>query len=209
MKILGEKILASILAIIIIFVILFVFCFTKISTIEKNIDLLIEKELDVLSLEAKMSNDFQSQFVLVNTYIVTGDESYKKEYFEMKKESEKNVDLFGTLNGFTNNLQKQTLDWYNQVENAVFSEYIEDIEDVRTNDYVKEFLIPQGETLSSSHIALVNGQQEVLSKVGNDLVSKKDNLVTGLKYLSVFAVIASLIVTFIMARQIRKFNASY
>ena len=206
MKILKEKIITSLLIMIILLVTVIVFPITKINTIEKNLNLFVEKEITLFAAQSKLSNNFQSQLYALNAYSLNPSNSYKKQFFDMKEDSEAYYDLLRSKDAFSRDLITQMETWNKDVVAFVFSEHSQTGEALIST--LRDFIFPEGEKISAMYIEELNFQQEQLNASGEKLLSKFTNLKTALNDLLAFVIIVSSIGCVLLVIKLRRFNAA-
>lgn len=203
MKSLRGKILGGFSVILILFIVLLLYCFSKISTFDQNVKEIVTEEIPLLIYDEVLSKDIQKQIALLRGYVLFGEEDYKNRFFEIKEESE--ISQAKLLSISTSKEAEELVDktkqWNEIVVSDLFPAYESGNEEL-TTEILKGDVTSLGREIDEGFNELALQRQNEIQVFGEELVGMGKNLIKSMIIISIFAILASILVSFILANQI-------
>lgn len=205
MKSLKVKLLLSFSVVLVIFALVSVSTSLFVRDYNKDIEVLVEKDVELLIADEVLAANIQERIALVRGYVLFGDEEYVERFNEVTKESEEYEKKLLSLT--SSEKAKQLID-----ESVQWQNYIEDylIPVVKTGDralsegILKDKVTPMGRSIDEGFKELaLNREKEIIEK-GKQLVSEGATVTIVNLVVAAIGIAIGIFVAIMMATRITK-----
>lgn len=170
----------------------------------KNMDLLLEQQLQLLIADDKIANSMNGRAYAVQGYVLTGEQQYKElfdYYTEISIESEKVIRSISHHEEFEKLINK-TKQWREGIKSEVFAVYDAGDKELAYQNLVR--LNANVTSMVQQYEAIATDRQEAMTTTGKETIaSGKQSMHSGV-ILAIIVSILSIIVALITARSIAR-----
>lgn len=166
---------------------------------------LIEKEMETLIANQKLSANIQERIGLIRGYVLFGEEEYLERFNEVTDESKAIQEQLLTLtNSETEkNLITQSEQWRKYIEDYLLP-VVKSDDLALAREVLKDKITPMGRSIDEGLKELATSEEEEIKANGQKLIQEGNSVIVITLLISALAIFSGLAIAYIMANRITK-----
>ncbi|MBM7660333.1 methyl-accepting chemotaxis protein [Bacillus mesophilus] len=205
MKSIKYKVLLGFSIILLILVALSSYVFVNIMNFNKEVEQVVEKDLEILLADQKLSFNMSQRIALARGYVLFGDPSYKESFDQYTQESKLIQSQILALSDSdkAKPFIDASIEWRQQIQEKVFDEYDRGNKEQALN-YLENEGTEVGREIMDGFNELSKTREEIIVTNSKNLVKNGVTLETVTLILTVLSIVLGIIIALVISRMLIK-----